>query len=140
MTTSLLGRMTKFGGPIVYLIGYSFVLFAVLVWFDSGTKFRRSLFSFKHRRDHDAVTDQAVTNSDTSTFDDVKVEAENVESAGDPLRVMHVSKAFKGSKTKAVNDVSFGVSQNTILALLGPNGAGKTSTFNVISKCYLVTD
>ncbi|KLO20603.1 P-loop containing nucleoside triphosphate hydrolase protein [Schizopora paradoxa] len=130
VTTSLLGTMTKFGGPIVYLIGYSIVLFAILVWFDSGTKFRRSRYGAKSEQN--AVTEHAVVDSDVSSFDDVKVEAENVESAEDPLRVIHVTKAFKGSKTKAVSDVSFGVSQDTILALLGPNGAGKTSTFNVI--------
>ncbi len=132
MTPSLLGRMTKFGGPIVYLIGYSFVLFAILVWFDSGTKLRRSFFRFKSGRN--VASGQNASDSTEIAFDDVKAEAENVDYMEDPLRVVHISKTFKGSKAKAVNDVSFGVSQNTILALLGPNGAGKTSTFNVISE------
>jgi branched-chain amino acid transport system ATP-binding protein len=47
------------------------------------------------------------------------------------LRLKKVSKAFGG--LKAVNQVSFDVSEGEIVGLIGPNGAGKTTVFNLIS-------
>ena len=46
-------------------------------------------------------------------------------SSADLLRVLHVSKRFDRTSSKAVDDVSFGVSQDTVFAMLGPNGAGE---------------
>jgi len=62
---------------------------------------------------------------DSDMAKDVFEETESVEkSTSDFLRVLHVSKTFKGSDTKAVDDVSFGVAKDTVFAMLGPNGAG----------------
>jgi len=53
------------------------------------------------------------------------------------LEVAGVSLRFGG--VKALNDLSFSVSEGGICALIGPNGAGKTSLFNVVSRVYTPT-
>jgi branched-chain amino acid transport system ATP-binding protein len=47
------------------------------------------------------------------------------------LVVRHLSKRFGG--LRAVQDLSFSVSENETVALIGPNGAGKTTSFNLIT-------
>ena len=70
-----------------------------------------------------------------SSKDDVEKEAIAVADSDDILRVLDVEKTF-GGDNKVVDDVSFGVSRDTIFALLGPNGAGKTTTFNIIRAFF----
>ncbi|MCX2682316.1 ABC transporter ATP-binding protein [Campylobacter sp. MIT 21-1685] len=53
------------------------------------------------------------------------------------LKVEHISKSFGG--VKAINDTSFSVNEQEILALIGPNGAGKTTLFNIITGNYKAT-
>src|SRR5262249_24731712 len=48
------------------------------------------------------------------------------------LEVEGLSKRFSG--VRAVQDVSFTVSERRIFAVIGPNGAGKTTLFNVIPR------
>jgi ABC-type branched-subunit amino acid transport system ATPase component/ABC-type branched-subunit amino acid transport system permease subunit len=61
--------------------------------------------------------------------------APGVPPAGSPgeiiLSVRHLSKSFGG--LKAVQDVSFDVTEGTILGIIGPNGAGKTTLFNLLN-------
>jgi branched-chain amino acid transport system ATP-binding protein len=47
------------------------------------------------------------------------------------LFINHVTKTFGG--LKAVDDVSFEISEGEITSLVGPNGSGKTTLFNCIS-------
>lgn len=49
------------------------------------------------------------------------------------LQVQHLFKTFHGSNQFAVNDVSFDLSDNEILALVGPSGCGKTTTLRLIA-------
>jgi branched-chain amino acid transport system ATP-binding protein len=53
---------------------------------------------------------------------------------GEALVVRHLSKRFGG--LRAVEDLSFSVSENETVALIGPNGAGKTTSFNLITGFY----
>ncbi len=53
------------------------------------------------------------------------------------LQVERLSKTFGG--IRAVNDVSFSVAANEIVAIIGPNGAGKTTLFNLISGVHAPT-
>ena len=50
---------------------------------------------------------------------------------GPLLQVESARKQFGG--VVAVNDVSFEVQRQEIVALIGPNGAGKSTTFNLIT-------
>ena len=114
VTTSSLGVITRYGGPIVYLFGYIFVLFAVLVWVGSGSVWRRSSDALKRRKNGVAGLDAERSSTDML------------------LLVDSVSKTF-GSK-KAVDNVSLEVPQSSVLALLGANGGGKTTTLNIIRE------
>lgn len=129
ITTNSMGSFIKYGGPIAYLITLALTLFSILVWFDSGSNLPAKIFSRRNKRRTEA-------NSSKSLEMDVGAEVDAVSKSNDSLRVLHVSKTFRGSRTKAVDNVSFGVSQDTMLALLGPNGAGKTTTFNMI-RAYI---
>ena len=124
-----MGMMSRFGGPIVYLIVYAFVLFGILVWVDSGSVLPRRFNSSRKRTNNQSADGSAVGGVGRKDVDD---EAAAVASSSDSLRVLNVVKAFGSSDNRVVDNVSFGVSQDTIFALLGPNGAGKTTTFNMI--------
>jgi branched-chain amino acid transport system ATP-binding protein len=50
------------------------------------------------------------------------------------LELHGVSKSFRG--LRAVQNVSFAVSEGEIAGLIGPNGAGKTTCFNVIAGAF----
>ncbi|MEN8041475.1 MAG: ABC transporter ATP-binding protein [Actinomycetota bacterium] len=54
--------------------------------------------------------------------------------AGPLVEVDDVHLAFAG--VKAVDGVSFEVSNHELFAIIGPNGAGKTSIFNILSGVY----
>ncbi|OCH92960.1 P-loop containing nucleoside triphosphate hydrolase protein [Obba rivulosa] len=126
VTASSLGNISRYGGPILYLFVYGFVLFAILIWVDSGTLLPRR--EVRRRPPTPAVNEGHAPGRNDGK--DVKDEAEAVNTSEDALRVLHVTKEFDGSRV--VDNVSFGVSSDTIFALLGPNGAGKTTTFNII--------
>ncbi|KAF8555139.1 P-loop containing nucleoside triphosphate hydrolase protein, partial [Imleria badia] len=129
--TSAMGDIMRYGGPILYLFVYGFVLLGILVWADSGSIIpRRFLKTNKQQvRPNENLADDEITRQD------VVMEARAVVQSSDALRVLHVTKSFDGNKV--VDDVSFGVSGDVIFAMLGPNGAGKTTTFNMIRTCFV---
>ncbi|KAF9045107.1 hypothetical protein BJ165DRAFT_1346335 [Panaeolus papilionaceus] len=123
VTTASLGTIKRYGGPILYLIIYSIILFALLVWADSGSRTRR------HRRPARSGVSSG-TGTASSSKEDVNAAAKAVAESDDLLRVLNVSKRY--GDNQVVDDVSLGVGKDTVFALLGPNGAGKTTTFNII--------
>jgi branched-chain amino acid transport system permease protein len=61
-----------------------------------------------------------------------------VAATGGPVLVFDgVTKTFGG--LRAVQDVSFSVNDQQLMALIGPNGAGKTTLFNLITGVYAPT-
>ncbi|KAL7275518.1 hypothetical protein RUND412_001543 [Rhizina undulata] len=118
------GEITLYGGPIVYLIVQSLLLFGILLWWDSG-KFRLR-FNRSKKFKVDADAEQEIESREKEISDELR----RVDSANDGLRVLHLSKAF--GKSVAVEDVTFGVAKGEVFALLGPNGAGKTTVMNMI--------
>ena len=115
------GSMTTFGGPILYLILQSFLLFGLLLWWDSGPLFRR----FRGKQQEEEVEEKDTVEAEVSN------ELTRVSSSRDGLRVLNLTKSF-GQKTVAVNNVTFGVPRSEVFALLGPNGAGKSTTISCI--------
>ncbi|KAJ2917839.1 hypothetical protein MD484_g2550, partial [Candolleomyces efflorescens] len=121
-TTGSMGQITKFGGPIVYLFATIFVLLAVLVWADSGSRTARRLRDIQQLKKEE--------NKASHSKEDVFAAAEEASRSDDLLRILDVSKSYSGQRV--VDDVSFSLPSDTVFALLGPNGAGKTTTFNMI--------
>ncbi|EJU01079.1 hypothetical protein DACRYDRAFT_16428 [Dacryopinax primogenitus] len=128
-TTSPPGDVLKFGGPIVYLIVYGILCFALLIGIDSGFFTTPKLLNLLRRR----IRFGTATPPERETGADVLVEAKRVRASNDALRVIGLSKHFASMTIPAVDDVSFGVNAER-MALLGPNGAGKTTTFNMIVR------
>lgn len=132
----------------MYLIVQAFVLFTVLLWWDSGykppllTALSRRLRSHKKdtsaNKEVDTETVGAISSdASTPTVLDPAVAAETrrIESQTPPetdsLRVLHLNKYF-GRTNHAVQDMTFGVPRGEVFALLGPNGAGKSTTISLV--------
>ncbi|KAL2019210.1 hypothetical protein VTK56DRAFT_10010 [Thermocarpiscus australiensis] len=135
------GGILQYGGPIVYLIVQSVLLFVILVWADGGSagySFRR-MFSrsppghtpSSDSDERDAISDEEVANELVRVKTSASA-ARDGRSPGstDGLRVVNLTKSF-GSNT-AVDNVTFGIKHGEVFALLGPNGAGKSTTISVI--------
>ncbi|KAI2628792.1 P-loop containing nucleoside triphosphate hydrolase protein [Hypoxylon sp. NC1633] len=117
--------LTAYGGPILYLLIQSAILFGFLLWHDSGSG--RTLLN--------RLTQKAVPSSQDPAGLDEEVANELIRVTSTPqdsdgLRVLHLTKSF--GKNTAVDNVTFGVQHSEVFALLGPNGAGKSTTISLI--------
>lgn len=115
------GEITVYGGPILYLIAQSFIIFGLVIYFDGGG---HSMASIRSKSKPEDVEEKEHMDEDVAS------ELRRVASSIDGLRVLHLTKSFK--KFTAIEDVTFGVQRGEVFALLGPNGAGKTTTINLI--------
>ena len=113
----------QYGGPILYLIIQIFVLFAILLWYDSG-----SVTAWYRRiRGHPSTI---AKNDLPATEDDIGEELARVRSSNDGLRVLNLTKSF--GRVTAVDNLTFGITRGEVFALLGPNGAGKSTTISLV--------
>jgi len=112
----------QYGGPILYLIVQVFVLFAILLWYDSG-----SVVAWYRRLRKEPAT---ASEADIPTEEAVAEELVRVSSSNDGLRVLHLTKSF--GHVTAVDNMTFGIKRGEVFALLGPNGAGKSTTISLI--------
>ncbi|KAG0651885.1 abc transporter A family member 3 ame [Hyphodiscus hymeniophilus] len=113
----------QYGGPILYLILQIFFLFAVLLWYDSGS------VKAWYRR----IRSRASTTNESDIpagENDIGEELARVRSSNDGLRVLSLTKSF--GRTTAVENLTFGITRGEVFALLGPNGAGKSTTISLI--------
>lgn len=110
------GSIELYGGPILYLILQSIILFCILLWMDSGFSFFKLLKSRTIRRAPHEYSEPASV--------EVLEEENRASQAGLGLQVLHLSKTFR--KNRAVDDLTFSVQRGEIFGLLGPNGAGKS--------------
>jgi ATP-binding cassette, subfamily A (ABC1), member 3 len=116
------GGVLQYGGPILYLILQVFVLFVILLWYDSGSVlawYRRV------RKVSPAMQETAIPADEEITEDLVRVNSSN-----DGLRVLNLTKSFR--YVAAVENLTFGIKRGEVFALLGPNGAGKSTTISLI--------
>jgi ATPase subunit of ABC transporter with duplicated ATPase domains len=119
----------RYVGPIIYLIVNGFVFLGILMCVTSGSITPRRFLKTRRRK----TRPDGLRVNFEGNRQDVAAEARAVERSSDALCLLHLTKSFDGSKV--VDDVSYGVSRDTIFAMLGPNGAGKTTTFNMICMC-----
>ena len=115
-------ELQYYGGPILYLIVQVFVLFAILLWYDSG-----SIVAWYRRLRKQYAP---VSEADIPADDNIGEELGRVKSSNDGLRVLHLTKSF--GPVTAVENLTFGVQRGEVFALLGPNGAGKSTTISLI--------
>lgn len=114
------GSIYLYGGPILYLAVQAVLLFALLLWWDSG-------FKLPMTRSRTPVRDTEATEMFNA---DLMNERKRLTSPNTELRVEEVSRNF--GKNLAVDNVTFGVQTSEIFALLGPNGAGKSTIISMI--------
>ena len=117
------GGILQYGGPILYLFVQVFVLFAILLWNDSG-----SVLAWYRR-----VRNAPSTSSETKVVpadEELAEELARVNSSNDGLRVQNLTKSF--GHVTAVENLTFGIKRGEVFALLGTNGAGKSTTISLI--------
>jgi ATP-binding cassette subfamily A (ABC1) protein 3 len=117
---SYAGDINLYGGPILYLIIQSLLMFAFLIWNDHN--FTLGKAGRKKRQSGSPNLDQENTHSkepEVIEEEDRAIESDN------GLRALHVNKVYnssKAGKVHAVVDVTFGIKRGEVFGLVGPNG------------------
>ncbi|KAJ6506502.1 hypothetical protein C8R45DRAFT_969874, partial [Mycena sanguinolenta] len=116
-------RLSKFGGPILYLVVQSAIALTILFWVDSGSVLFQRL-----RR---ALQEIELPEIQRPSKEDVDLEAAAASEPHNLLQILDATKAY-GSNT-AVDNLTFGVAPDSVFCMVGPNGAGKTTSINMMS-------
>lgn len=131
-------------GEIVLIMLTSVLIYALLLWYlDNIWPFqygipKHPLFflqksywysSLEHDSEHEGITDQEVNDTD-SVFEPPPSDAQTT------IALSHVTKKFRGTNKKAVDDLSLQIFDGQLTVLLGHNGAGKTTTMNMITGLF----
>jgi ATP-binding cassette subfamily A (ABC1) protein 3 len=127
------GEILIYGGPILYLIVQSLLLFGYLVWSDHR-------FSLGPLRRPNGSRTQRDAEDTTTKEKEVMDEITRVTTSNDGLRVLHVEKTFKSfayGAVTAVEDLSFGVKHGEIFAIIGPNGGESRPYIPVIDTNFV---
>jgi ABC-type multidrug transport system ATPase subunit len=120
------GGILQYGGPILYLIVQVFFLFAILLWYDSGSV----LAWYRRFRGVPATKGSLASAGVVDEEGEIAEELVRVSSSNDGLRVLSLTKSF--GRVTAVENLTFGIKRGEVFALLGPNGAGKSTTISLI--------
>ncbi|KAJ7862845.1 hypothetical protein B0H13DRAFT_1097709 [Mycena leptocephala] len=116
-------RLSKFGGPILYLVVQSAIALTILFWVDSGSVLFQRL-----RRARQEIESPEIQRP---SREDVDLEAATASEPQNLLQILDATKAY-GSNT-AVDNLTFGVAPDSVFCMVGPNGAGKTTSINMMS-------
>lgn len=131
-------------GEIVLIMLTSVLIYALLLWYlDNVWPFqygipKHPLFflqksywysSLEHDSEHEVNADQEVNDTD-GVFEPPPSDAQTT------IALSHVTKKFRGTNKKAVDDLSLQIFDGQLTVLLGHNGAGKTTTMNMITGLF----
>lgn len=111
-SSSPYSAITKFGGPITYLVLQAIFAFAVLVYVDSGSPIPAFL---RRRRHANRASSAARAETDDVVEERGRVNAGDVQ---EELLVQRLRKKYSGAEAFAVDDVSFGVASGETFALV----------------------
>ncbi|XP_070383250.1 phospholipid-transporting ATPase ABCA3-like isoform X2 [Dermacentor albipictus] len=103
-----------------------------LVWNRLKPKIRKKSYwysSVEHDSEQEGITDQEVNNAD-GVFEPPPSDAQTT------IALSHVTKKFRGTNKKAVDNLSLQIFDGQLTVLLGHNGAGKTTTMNMITGLF----
>lgn len=130
-------------GAIVLMMLTSVLIYAVLLWYlDNVWPFQYGIpkhpFFFLQKSywytamTHDAERDMGdgLEQSNERVFEPPPPDARTT------IALSHVTKIFRGSNKKAVDDLSLQIYDGQLTVLLGHNGAGKTTTMNIITGLF----
>ncbi|KAK5626179.1 hypothetical protein RRF57_001894 [Xylaria bambusicola] len=104
------GSILAYGGPILYLIVQSIVLFGTLLWYDSGAG--RTVLARIFQRS--AKANNGDPNASDEEVANELARATSSSQDTDGLRVLHLTKSF--GKFTAVDNVTFGVQHGEVFA------------------------
>lgn len=132
-------------GQVVLMMLVSVLIYALLLWYlDNVWPFqygipKHPLFflqksywytALEHDSEREGTIGAAEETSSDGVFEPPPPDVRTT------IALSHVTKKFRGSNNKAVDDLSLQIYDGQLTVLLGHNGAGKTTTMNMITGLF----